>query len=90
MTRLKKITILYDLIGDNVKDLKQRLGDIAFHLQSLNKSDIFPKIQKAVEHKDKVSLIKTCEEAKIPSVYLSTIVSVLLSATPQQKWPEVF
>lgn len=72
-----------------MKNLRQRLGDIAFYLQSLNTSDIFPKIQKAVERKDKVLLIKTCEEAKIPSVYLGTIVSVLLSATPQQKWPAV-
>ena len=73
-----------------MKDLKQRLGDIAFHLQSLRTSKLFPKIQQAVENKDKVSLIKTCEEAKIPSVYLGSVVLVLLSATPQQKWPEIY
>lgn len=73
-----------------MKDLKQRIGEISFHLQSLRASDIFPKIQKAIERKDKTLLIKTCEEAKIPSVYLGTIISVLLSASPQQKWPAVY
>lgn len=74
--------------GDIMKSFKQRLGDIAFYLQSLSKSDEFPKIQKAVENKDQVSLIKSCEKANVPSIYRSTIVSVLL-ATPQQKWPEI-
>ena len=73
-----------------MKELRQRLGDIAFHLQSLSASDIFPKIQKAVERKDKVLLIEACEEAKVPSTYLGTIVSVLLSASPRQKWPWVY
>jgi hypothetical protein len=49
--------------------------------------DIFPKVQDAVEKKDKNSLIKVCRKAKIPEIYLGTVVSVLLTISPQQKWP---
>jgi hypothetical protein len=73
-----------------MKKLSQRLEEIAFHLQSLGSSKFFPKIQKAIERKDKASLIIACKEARIPSVYLSTIVAVLLSASPMIKWPEIY
>jgi hypothetical protein len=44
-------------------------------------------VQDAVQRKDKDSLIGLCKKAKIPSAYLGTVVSVVLSVSPEQKWP---
>ena len=70
-----------------MKTLKERIADMSSYLQSLMSPDIFPKVQDAVEKKDKNSLIKVCRKAKIPEIYLGTVVSVLLTISPQQKWP---
>ena len=49
---------------------------------------VFPEVQNAVEKKDKNLLAEVCRKIKIPEIYRGTIVSVLLSVSPQQfKWP---
>jgi hypothetical protein len=70
-----------------MKSLKERIADVSFHLQSLMTPSIFPKVQNAIEKKDKNLLMQACRKAKIPEVYLTVVVSVLLSVGPQQKWP---
>ena len=72
-----------------MKTLKERIVDMSFHLQSLAAPEFFSQVQNAVERKDKNSLIQICKKAKIPAVYLGTVVSVLLSVGPEQKWPDV-
>ena len=73
-----------------MKTLNERIADLSFHLQSLNAPEFYPQVQDAVERKDKNSIIKVCKKAKIPTVYLGTIVSMLLSVEPQQKWPATY
>ena len=70
-----------------MKTLNERIADVAFHLQSLTAPEFSSQVQDAVERKDKNSLIKVCKKAKIPAAYLGTVVSVLLSVGPEQKWP---
>jgi len=73
-----------------MKTLNERIADVSFHLQSLATPEFFPKVQDAVERKDKNSLIEVCKKAKIPAIYLSIIVSVLLAVGPEQKWPTFY
>jgi hypothetical protein len=70
-----------------MKTLKERIADVSFYLQSLTAPDVFPKVQDAVERKDKNLLMKVCRKAKIPEIYLSSLLPVLLSVGPDQKWP---
>ena len=67
--------------------LKERIGDVSSYLQSLMTPDVFPKVQDAVERKDKNLLMKVCRKAKVPEKYFGTITSVLFSVSPQQKYP---
>ena len=73
-----------------MKSLKERIGDVSSYLQSLMAPDVFPKVQDAVEKKDKNLLMKVCRKAKIPEMYLGVVASVLLSVGPNQKWPPMF
>ena len=73
-----------------MKILKERIADVSFYLQSLITPNVFPKVQDAVERKDKNLLIEVCRKAKIPEVYLGNVVSVLLSVSPEAKWPPSF
>ena len=70
-----------------MKTLNERISDVSFHLQSLATSKLFSQVQDAVERKDKNALLQVCKKAKIPRIYLGTVVSVLLSVGPEQKWP---
>ena len=70
-----------------MKTLKERIVDVSSYLQSLTAPSVFPKVQDAVERKDKNLLMKVCRKAKIPEIYLGNVVSVLLSVGPEQKWP---
>jgi len=70
-----------------MKTLKERIADVCLYLQSLMAPNILPKVQYAVERKDRNLLIKVCRKAKIPEIYLGNVVSVLLSVGPEQKWP---
>jgi hypothetical protein len=71
----------------SMKTLKERITDVSFHLQSLAKPEFSSQVQEAVQKEDKDSLIKIFKKAKIPTVYFGPIASVLLSVSPQQKWP---
>jgi hypothetical protein len=70
-----------------MKTLNQRIADVSYHLQSLTTPEFSTQIQDAVQRKDKNLLIKLCKKAKIPAVYVGTVVSVVLSVSPDQKWP---
>jgi hypothetical protein len=72
-----------------MKTLNERISDLSVYLQSLTGPQFSSKIQDAVERKDRVSLIKTCKKAKIPSSYIDIVVSVILSVSPDQKWPDL-
>jgi hypothetical protein len=49
--------------------------------------DVFAEVQNAVERKDKNLLVRVCRKIEIPIVYVPIITSLLLSVSPQQKWP---
>ena len=70
-----------------MKSLNERIADVSLHLQSLMAPNIFPKVQDAVERNDKNLLMKVCRKAEVPEIYLGTVVSVLLTIGPKQKWP---
>jgi hypothetical protein len=73
-----------------MKTLAERISSISFYLQSLTAPNLLPEVQDAVERKDRNLLVKVCRKAKIPEIYLSNVMSVLLSVSPQQKWPAQF
>jgi hypothetical protein len=63
---------------------------MSFHLQSLAGPEYYSQVKDAVEQKDRNKLLLVCRKAKIPAIYLSAIVSVLLSmGTEQPKWPSI-
>jgi hypothetical protein len=70
-----------------MKALNERIVDVSYHLQSLTAPEFSTQVQDAVQRKDKNLLIKLCKKAKIPAVYIGTVVSVVLSVSPDQKWP---
>lgn len=72
-----------------MKTLKERIADVASHLQSLMAPNVFPKVQEAVEKKDKTLLIEACRTAKIPDIYVSSVVPIIFSVGPNQKWPAI-
>ena len=72
-----------------MKTLTERIADVSLYLQSLTRADLFPLVRDAVEKKDKSSLVDVCRKAEIPEAYQGTLVSVLLSVGPDQKWPAV-
>jgi hypothetical protein len=73
-----------------MKTLNTRITDVSFHLQSLTAPEFSSQVQAGVERKDKNLLVKVCRKAKIPAAYVGTVVSVLLSVSPDQKWPPEF
>ena len=73
-----------------MKTLKERIANVSFYLQSLMAPNVFPKVQDAVERKDRNLLMKVCRKAKIPEIYLVVVVSVLLASDPKIKWPFVY
>ncbi len=70
-----------------MKNLKERIADVSFYIQSLAAPEFFSDAQNAVEKKDRKLLIRVCKKAQIPAVYLGVVVSVLLAIGPEQKWP---
>jgi hypothetical protein len=73
-----------------VKTLGERISEVSFHLQSLNAPEFRSQVQDAAERKDKNLLVKVCREAKIPRIYLGTVVSAILSVQPDDKYPATF
>ncbi|MCW4014764.1 MAG: hypothetical protein NWF06_00160 [Candidatus Bathyarchaeota archaeon] len=72
-----------------MKKLKEKIGDISSYLQLLLTPNVFPKVQEAVEKQDKTMLINVCRTAKIPDSYMSSIVPIILSVSPNAKWPQI-
>jgi hypothetical protein len=70
-----------------MKSLSERIADISVYLHSLTAPEFSTNVQDAVQKKDRNSLIQICKNAKIPTSYTGTIVSFLLSVSPEQKWP---
>ena len=66
---------------------KERIGDMSSCLQSLTTPELLPKVQEAVEKKDRNLLLKVCKKAKIPEMYLGAVMSVVMSVSPDQKYP---
>ena len=75
-------------MGAKMRNLNFKLADLSVHLQTLSKPEYAEKIQQAVEKNDKTAIIKICKSAKIPSAYIGSVVSVVLSYSPM-KWPEM-
>jgi hypothetical protein len=72
-----------------MKTLMERIVEVSSYLQSLMTADVFPKVQDAVERKDRNLLVNVCRKAKVPEIYLGTVASVLLSVSPEQKYPPI-
>lgn len=69
-------------------EIKQKISEISKHLQTLASEEYSPQIEKAVNKQDKNALIKICKQAQIPKLYIPSIVSVVMSVSPQ-KWPDI-
>ena len=72
-----------------MKSFNERIADISYHLQTLNTPEFSSEVQEAVEKKNKNLLMKICRKAKVPTIYLGPVMSVLFSVSPNQKWPEL-
>jgi hypothetical protein len=73
-------------MGGIMKKLNERMVDLSKHFQTLSTPKFSSEVQTAAENKDKAALIRVCEKAKIPRIYVGTIVSAVLSVDPQ-KYP---
>ncbi len=67
--------------------INKKLSNISTHLQTLTQPEFSSQVEKAVQENDKKSLVDICKRAKIPGMYIGSIVSVILSVSPA-KWPE--
>ena len=72
-----------------MKTLMERIVEVSSYLQSLMTADVFPEVQDAVERKDRKLLVNVCRKAKVPEIYLGTVASVILSVSPEQKYPPI-
>lgn len=72
-----------------VKKISERLAKFSGYLQSLNSPQFASQVEEAAEKKDKKALIKICRDAKIPNMYVGSVVGVILSVVPDEKWPDV-
>lgn len=70
-----------------MKSVNQKIANISKHLQTLTTAEYSPQVQAAVEKQDKNALAKVCKQAKIPTLYVPSIVSVIMSVSPN-KWPD--
>jgi hypothetical protein len=57
------------------------------YLQTLTKKKYSAQVQEAVNTQDKNALVKVCKDASIPSLYIPSIVSLVMVVSPQ-KWPD--
>ena len=69
-----------------MENLSNKLSSLSIHLQTLSKPEYSEKVQQAAEKNDKAMLVKICKSANIPAAYIGSVVSVVLSVSPQ-KWP---
>ena len=69
--------------------LNNKISCVASCLQTLTKPEFSNEIQEAVKKNDKTLLVGVCKKAKVPHAYIGSVVSVIMSVSPQ-KWPEDF
>lgn len=70
-----------------MKDLKEKVSEVSSYLQRLMEHDVFPEVIEPVSKSDKDLLIKTCKKADVPDAYTGSVVSLILTLSPQQKYP---
>jgi uncharacterized protein YgbK (DUF1537 family) len=70
-----------------MNNVNQKISKISRHLQTLTSTKYSSQVQEAVDKQDKNALAKVCKEAKIPTLYVPSIVSVIMSVSPN-KWPD--
>ena len=75
-------------LGIKMKKLSNRLAALSTYLQTLSKPEYADKIQQAVEKNDKTTIVKVCKAANIPTAYIGSVTSVVLSYSPR-KWPDL-
>ena len=68
-------------------NVNQKIVNISKHLQTLTTTEYSPQVQEAVNKQDKHALAAVCKKAKIPTLYVSSIVSLIMSVSPN-KWPD--
>jgi hypothetical protein len=73
-----------------MKELKDRIADISTYLNRLTKKEVYSEVQTAVVQQDKEALVGICRKVKVPDIYVGSVISLLLSIAPQQKWPGDF
>jgi hypothetical protein len=88
MQKFKRASVITQIVGI-MKTLNERIVDVAKNLQTLSTPRFSTEVQEAAEKRDKDALVKVCKKAKIPQVYVGTIVSTVLSVHPQ-KYPLTF
>ena len=69
-------------------EITQKVSEISKYLQTLTSEKYSPQIESAANKQDKTALIKICRQAKIPALYIPSVVSVIMSVSPQ-KWPDM-
>jgi len=73
-----------------MKELRDRIADISAYLSCLTKPEVCHDVQNAIDRKDRNKLIEICRKIAIPDIYIASIVSILLTIGPTQKWPGYF
>jgi hypothetical protein len=70
-----------------MKGINQKISDISKYLQTLTSEEYSTQVEKAVDEQDRNALLKICKQAKIPNLYIPSILSTIMSVSPQ-KWPD--
>jgi hypothetical protein len=70
-----------------MKNMNEKISSISKYLQTLTTKKYSSQVQEAVDKQDKNALAKVCKDASIPSLYIPSVVSVIMSVSPQ-KWPD--
>jgi hypothetical protein len=73
--------------GYSMRSINEKISDISMYLQTLTTKKYSSQVQEAVEKQDKSTLAKICKQAKIPTLYITSVVSLIMSVSPQ-KWPD--
>jgi hypothetical protein len=68
-------------------NVNEKISNTSKYLQILTTKKYSSQVQEAVDKQDKNALAKVCKNARIPTIYISSIVSVIMSFQPQ-KWPD--
>ena len=70
-----------------MKSLNEKIVNLSQYLQILSTPKFSSEVQAAVGKNDKNALAQVCKKAKIPSSYVHSVISAVLSVSPDYKWP---